>query len=255
MGEMKRRIGLAALTCMELAPPDLVSAAAAAGYDSVGLRLIPVAGQVLPAFDLPETERRLADTGVTVLDIEVFRLEAETRVADFEPVMAQARRLGASEILVHGADPDENRVAETFGRLCEMAARYRLNANLEPMPWVETSTVAKAKRVVRQSGVVLIDAIHFYRADNRLEDLKDLPVRYLQLFDARAERPSDSHELIRQARGDRFFPGEGGLDLPGLMRALPGDLPISVETPIARKIEPFERARLALEATRKLLAR
>ena len=28
--------------------------------------------------------RRLADTGVRVLDVEVFRLEGDTRVADFE---------------------------------------------------------------------------------------------------------------------------------------------------------------------------
>ena len=84
---MKRRIGLAALTCMELAPHELVTVAAEAGYDCVGLRLIPVAGQTLPAFHLAETERRLADTGLSVLDVEVFRVDASTRVADFEPVL------------------------------------------------------------------------------------------------------------------------------------------------------------------------
>ena len=86
---MKRRIGLAALTCIELAPHDLVTVAAQAGYDCAGLRLIPVAGQTLPAFDLRETERRLADTGLRVLDVEVFRVDASTRVADFEPVLEQ----------------------------------------------------------------------------------------------------------------------------------------------------------------------
>lgn len=254
---MKHRIALAALTCIELAPPDLVSAAAAAGYDCVGLRLLPVPGQVLAGFDARELERRLADSAIKVLDVEVFRLDAQTKVSAFEPTFAIAQRLGASEILVHGADPVEQRLVESFGALCDLAARYGLAANLEPMPWVDISTVAKAKRIIagarRPNGAVLVDAIHFYRADNRLEDLREAPVRYMQLCDAHPGRPTKTEELIRQARGDRLFPGEGALDLKGLMRALPDNLPISVETPIARTMDPYERARLALSATRKFL--
>lgn len=252
-----RRLGLAALTCIELAPQELVSAAAAAGYDSVGLRLIPVADQVLPRFDPRETERRLADTGIGVLDVEVFRLEPDTRVADFEPVMAAAARLRASEILVHGADPEEARLVDSFGRLCDLAARYGLAANLEPMPWVDISTVAKARRILegarRANAALLVDAIHFFRADNRLDELKGLPLRYLQFCDARAQRPSDMQEMIRQARGDRLFPGEGGLDLKGLLGALPPDLPISVEVPHAGPFSARERAQRALAATRRFL--
>ena len=254
---MKRKIALAALTCIELAPPELVSAAAAAGYDCVGLRLIPVAGQTLRPFEQRELERRLADTGVSVMDVEVFRLSPDTRIADFEPTLAIAARLRATELLVHGADPEEARLVDSFGALCDLAARYGLAANLEPMPWVDISTVAKAKRIIsgarRPNGALLVDAIHFYRADNRLADLRDAPVRYMQLCDAHPGRPTKTEELIRQARGDRLFPGEGALDLNSLVRALPDDLPISVETPIARAMDPYERARLALSATRKFL--
>ena len=254
---MKRPIALAALTCIELAPPELVSAAAAAGYDGVGLRLIPVAGQTLPPFEQRELERLLADTGISVMDVEVFRLSPEVRVADFERTLALAARLRATEILVHGADPDEARLVDSFGALCDLAARYRLGVNLEPMPWVDISTVAKAKRIIsgarRPNGALLVDAIHFYRADNRLEDLQHAPLRYMQLCDAHPGRPTKAEELIRQARGDRLFPGEGALDLKSLMRALPDNLPISVETPIARTMDPYERARLALAATRKFL--
>jgi len=60
-------------------------------------------------------------------------------------------------------------------------------------------------------------------------------------------------ELIRQARGDRLFPGEGGLDLKGLLAALPAGLPISVEIPHAKPMSPLERARRALAATQALL--
>ncbi|HXT04250.1 MAG TPA: sugar phosphate isomerase/epimerase, partial [Casimicrobiaceae bacterium] len=83
---MARAIGLAALTVLELAPPDLVSCAADAGYDHVGLRLLPATtNEVQHAMvgDTPlvrETARRLADTGVRALDIEIFRLKPDTNV-------------------------------------------------------------------------------------------------------------------------------------------------------------------------------
>jgi sugar phosphate isomerase/epimerase len=253
-----RKIGLAALTCLELAPPDLVAVAAECGYDFVGLRLIPAAaGQILPPFELRELERRLADTGMKVLDVEVFRVSPEGNVKDYEPMLAMAARLGATDILVHGADPDQARLVDNFGRLCDLCARYGLNANLEPMPWVDVSTVVNAKRVIRSSGrknaAHLPDPIHFYRADNSLEDLKDVPHRYLQFCDARRERPTEMQEMIRQARGDRLFPGEGGLDLREFLAALPAGLPMSLEIPHAGGFAPLERARRALQATRKLL--
>jgi sugar phosphate isomerase/epimerase len=239
---------------MELAPPDLVAVAAQAGYDSVGLRFIPVAGQTLPPFDVAEVERRLRDTGVRVLDLEVFRIAPETRVGDFEPALAVAQRLGASELLAHGADADFARLTDRFGALCDLAARYRLTVNLEPMPWVEVSNVAKAKRILEHTkGSLLVDAIHFFRAGDRFSEIPQ-GLRYMQLCDAPAQAPRDMQEIIRQARADRLFPGEGGLDLQGLMRALPPELPISVEIPYAKPMSPLERAQRALAATRKLLA-
>lgn len=253
---MKRKIGLAALTVLELPAAEQVLVAAQAGYTHVGLRLIPVANQVLPPFDVDEIERRLADTGVRVLDLEIFRLSPETKVADFEPALSTASRLGASELLVHGADADESRLIENFGRLCDLAARYRLVANLEPMPWVEIANVAKAKRVLdqaaRSNSALLVDAIHFFRAGDRFAEIPKR-LNYMQLCDARPERPADMQEIIRQARADRLFPGEGGLDLQGLMRALPADLPISVEIPYAKPMSPLERAQRALAATQELL--
>jgi len=260
---MKRAIGLAALTVLELAHHEQISVAAQAGYSHVGLRLVPVAGQPYEhPLDLPEVERRLADTGVRVLDVEVFRLTPDTRVEQWAGVLEISARLQATELLVHGADPDEARLIETFGRLCELAGRYGLRANLEPMPWVDVSNIASALRVLRSAGRanggLLVDAIHFFRAGDSLAELANVPreyLHYVQLCDARAERPADMQEIIRQARGDRLFPGEGGLDLRGLLGALPADLPLSLEVPVAQKMAPLERARRALAATQALLGR
>jgi sugar phosphate isomerase/epimerase len=260
---MTRAIGLAALTVLECPHDAQVRLAAQAGYSHVGLRLVPVAGQPhTHALDVPLIEHCLADTGVRVLDVEVFRLTPQTNVADWENVFALSQRLGASDILVHGADADERRLIDTFGRLCQLAGRYRLRASLEPMPWVDVSNVASALRVLRGAGQansgLLVDAIHFFRAGDSLAELKQVPSEYLhyaQLCDARAETPGDMQEIIRQARGDRLFPGEGGLDLRGLLGALPADLALSLEVPIAQSMPALERAQRLLAATKAILAR
>ena len=88
--------------------------------------------------------------------------------------------------------------------------------------------------------------------ENSFDDLKGAALRYMQLCDAKPGRPADMQEIIRQARGDRLLPGEGALDLRGLLRALPADLPISVEIPCAQPMPPLERARKALQATWRL---
>jgi sugar phosphate isomerase/epimerase len=258
---MTRAIGLAALTVLELPHHEQVSVAAEAGYSQVGLRLVPVAGQPYQyPLELPEVERRLADTGVRVLDVEVFRLTPETRVEEWAGVLEISARLKATELLVHGADADEARLIDTFGRLCDLAAGYGLAANIEPMPWVDVSNIAQALRVLRSAGRInsglLVDAIHFFRAGDSLAELAKVPreyLRYAQFCDARAERPVDMQEIIRQARSDRLFPGEGGLDLAGLLRTLPAELPLSLEIPCAKPMPALERARRALAATKAML--
>jgi len=125
------------------------------------------------------------------------------------------------------------------------------------MPWVEVSNVAKAQRVVsavkKENAAVLVDAIHFFRAGDRFEALKGLKLNYAQLCDAPAERPTDMQEIIRQARSDRLPPGEGGLDLSGLIESLPKNIPVSLEVPLARSLTPLEKAKLVHRSALKVL--
>lgn len=264
-----RPLALAALSVLELTPPEMVSCAAEAGFSHVGLRLLP-ATPTEPQHDMVgdtplvrETLRRLADTGMQVWDIEILRLKPETRVADFLAVLETGARLGASNVLVAGNDPEPARLADNFGRLCDLAAPLGLAINMEPMPWTDLRNLKEAAELLdtvqRANAGVLIDAIHFDRAGCRLDEIAALPqgcLHYAQLCDAPAEQPRDLDELLLQARAERLPPGEGGLKLVELLRALPAGLPLGIEVPqqeLARSVGAVERVRRLKAATERLL--
>jgi len=266
---MTRRISLAALTVLELTPPDMVSCAAEAGFSHVGIRLIP-ATPTEPQYDivgdtplLREVERRLADTGVRVLDVEIFRIKPDTRVIDYEAAIATAARLGARELLVAGNDPDEARLIDTFGAFCDLADRYGLGAGLEFMPWTDTKDLQQAARVVervgRHNAGVLIDPFHLSRSRSRIEDIATIPasrLHFMQFCDVPAAIPPTMDAILAEARAERLFPGQGGVDLLSLLRAVPRDMPLSIEVPthaLAQTAPATERARRALAATRRVL--
>jgi sugar phosphate isomerase/epimerase len=267
---MAHRIGLAALTVLELSPPDMVSCAAEAGFESLGLRLIPpTADEVQHPMvgDTPlvrETARRIAATGVPVLDIELFRLRPETNVNDYRSAVETGARLGAREVLLAGNDPDEARLTDRFAAFCDLAHEYGMGANLEPMPWTDVKDFAQGVRIVaaaaRDNGGVVIDPIHFDRGLSMPDEIAKAPrafLRYMQFCDAPAARPTDTETLLLQARAERLMPGDGGLDLRGILRAVPPDLPLALEIPmrtLTQSMSALERTKQMVAKTRRLLA-
>lgn len=267
---MSRPISLAALTVLELAPPDMVTCAFEAGYSHVGIRLI-AATPTEPQYDivrdtpmLREVEARLNDTGIKVLDVEIFRIKPDTQVADYEAAIATASRLGASDVLVAGNDPEEARQIDTFAAFCDLAQRYGLRASLEFMPWTDAKDLTQAARIVeragRQNAGVLIDPFHLSRSRSRIQDIASIPpsqLHFMQFCDVPASIPPTMDEILAEARAERLFPGDGQVDLVGLLRAVPKDIPLSVEVPthaLARTTGATERARLALAGARRVLA-
>ncbi|BAN25288.1 sugar phosphate isomerase/epimerase family protein [Caballeronia insecticola] len=261
----RRKLSLSALTVLELTPPQMVECAAQAGYDFVGLRLLPatdteVRHEIVGATPLKrETLAALRDTGIGVLDAEILRLKPDTDVAAYEPMLATAAELGARYVLVAGNDPDEARTAERLAQLCDLAKPYGLAPSLEPMPWTDAKDIVQGARIVKAAGRantgLIVDPIHFDRAGSSTQQLRELPREwfgYVQFCDAPAERPADLHTLLYQARAERMIPGEGGLDLAGILRALPDDLPVSLEVPMnewAKTADALTRAKRLREAT------
>lgn len=267
---MQRMYSLAYLSSQPLPPPDALTLAANLGYQAIGVRIQPaVAGGdfsplITSAPLVRETQHRIRATGVAVFDVEIVRLAPDFRVEAFQPFLGVCAALGARAILVAGDDPDEARLIDSYAAFCEVAATYGLTADLEFMPWTQVPDCQSATRIVsaaRQANSrILVDALHFARSSTTLGDVAAIPrdrLGYAQLCDAPAEIPARLEDRLHTARSARHLPGEGGIDLVGLIEQLPPDLPISVEIPnteqvAARGIEAW--CRDALVATKAVVA-
>jgi sugar phosphate isomerase/epimerase len=263
-------LSLSYYTVPELTPEETVTVAAAAGCRHVGLRLL--GGQPgrdpMPIMTDPtirrETLSRLADTGLSVLDANTARLIPETDTAAFEPFLALAAEFGARHVLASGDDPDEGRLIANFAHLAAAAQRYGLTVDIEFVPWFGVNDLTVAARVVRAVGAlnlgIAVDALHFDRSASRCDELASLPAtwfRYAQICDAPAGGRRDREALIHAAVKERLFPGEGAIDLIGLLHALPPGIPLALEIPterLARSVGALDRVCRAVTATRRVLA-
>jgi sugar phosphate isomerase/epimerase len=111
----------------------------------------------------------------------------------------------------------------------------------------------------RSEARVLVDTIHVDRSGGTPGDIRSVPgelIAYAQICDAHGPRPRDFETMIFQARNERAFPGEGDLDLRAMTRALPPDIPLSLEAPtkqLAESLSALERARRGRAAVASLL--
>ena len=254
-GGGRRETGLEHLTLLDLAPPDLVTVAAAAGFSAVGLRISPVTGGE-PAWPmepgspmLADTVRRCADTGVVVLDAEAIHADGD--LAGCEPAIEAAAALGARYLTVLCDEADLDRFADRFATLTQMARPYRVRPVVEFMAFRPLRRLADAVGIVRRSdgGGLLLDTLHLQRCGTTPGELAAIDpalLSYLQICDAPAAPGPDP---VSEARTARLLPGEGELPLAAMLDALPGLLPVSVEAPsAAAREDPARYARAARRA-------
>jgi len=263
-------LSLAHLTVLEASPTQLTILAARAGYAFVGLRLIPVTPSETPwplissRAMLRETKRALADNGVGVLDVELVRLTPDLDVADLEGLLETAAELGARHVLTQVHDGDFVRAGEKYAALCDRAVGFGLTCDLEFLPWTDMRDVGDAmtflNAVNHDHGGLCIDTLHLARSGSPPEIIDAIPPRWLhfaQICDAPAKAPQTREGLIEAARGERLWPGQGGLPLRAVIERLPPGAPLALEIPnreLALKMPAEARVRGAAEAARALLA-
>lgn len=261
---MSYRFSLAYLTVMDVQPPEAVQIAAATGYQHVGLRLWPAGTEAaFPIFTNKQvyqaTQQALKDTGVTVADIEIIRLNAQFQADHTRPFLESGAGLGAKNILVAGDDPDLQRCADKFAEFCQLAAEYGMTADLEFMPWTQVPNLNAALQVIKQAqqpnAGLLIDALHFARSATSLAEIAAVDpklIHYVQFCDAPADYEHTTAALIHTARAERLMMGDGEIDLLGLLKALPQDLVLSLEIPQQERSKTVTAKQRAAEAILKM---
>lgn len=240
-----RRLSVAHLTALHLAPPALIEASAEAGFDAVGLRLIQVTptSPGYPLMDDPAmmraTKAALAATGISVDDIEFVKITPEIDLAALNPVLDAGAELGARHVIAAPYDDDLTRLADRLAAIHAAACARGMSAVLEFFPWTVVPDLAACRAMVEAAGPgvgILVDSLHFDRSASSLRDLAAVPAERLpfaHLCDAPVAPPYTTNELLHAAREDRLAPGDGDIDLGAFLSALPPDLPLGLEIPLS----------------------
>lgn len=264
-------LSLAPLTVLPASPLEQIDAAHAAGFDAIGLRLQPVLPTDVDVMGnaalLRDIGRRLAATGLKVLDIEVFRIGPRTDIGSMLPAMEFASGLGAkymlctSVLVAEHQACEEPRTVEKFAELCEAGARLGIKPMLEFMIYRSIGTIDDALRMVKlvqhPNVGICVDALHLSRSGGNPDSLRKVDpglLCYAQICDAPAALPPAT-QIPVEARSHRLYPGEGALPLLELLDALPPGIPLSVEAPASHcaHLSTVQRAHAVARCTRKLL--
>ncbi|HEY7274298.1 MAG TPA: TIM barrel protein [Actinoplanes sp.] len=275
-----RPVGVGHLTILDVAPPEWVQLAHAAGFEAVGIRI----GVASPAEEpwpmeigspmLAETLARMDDTGTVVQDVEIVVITPDTRAETFDGLFEVGARLGARFLNVMVTDTDVGRAHDTFAALCARARPYGLRPCMEGISYTAVRDLETAYQVLEGSGGgLIVDPLHIQRSGDDITDLRRVDpsaLGYLQLCDGpravpeslrvpgRLPRGQSAGDDVRQleSRAGRLLPGEGDIPVADFAAALPADLPVSVEAPnraLLADLGPEGFLRRAREAAARVL--
>jgi sugar phosphate isomerase/epimerase len=240
---MMTRLTLAHLTA-SATPAETITAAAAAGFDAVGIRICgrrpgnAYAGAVLgDAAGVRHLRTLLAETGIPLSNVSAYQFYPEVTWDHLASVVDITAELGGGIIVANGFDPDLGRFSDLLAQYAEAAAPLGIRIALEFMPYSQIPTVAAALDMVRRCAApnlgLLADSLHLDRSGGTAADLAVVPpslISFAQVCDAmRLREPLPPDALMREARTSRLPLGDGELPLFAFMDALPPDTEIEYE--------------------------
>ena len=240
MTQNSPQVGLAQLSLVGTAPPQLVRIAAEAGFDFIGARVRPVT-KTERVYDLQpgsamlaETLRAVKDTGVGIKDIEFLLLDGTDQRTAWREMMQAGEALGASSLTVAASLTDEDRLAEILGLMAGDGAEHGIVPTLEVISYQAVNSLPQAAELARISGCKIVaDTLHLSRVGTTDAQLREHAalIPMLQLCDGPAQAPVDREGLVHESRAERGVPGDGEFRLAEMVAALPEGLPLSVEAP------------------------
>lgn len=238
---------------------DRLAPVAAAGFTALSLMPGDVWALEAAGMTAPEIAARIADAGLRVAEMDCTAcwmprqhtqgdggdLSLLLRGLTAQKVVDTAARIGAASVVavdLCSTPPSLDEAAEGFAQLCDYAAQHGLRAHIEFLPVGGIRTLAQGWAIVSAAGCgnggLTIDAWHFFRSGSTLEELAQIPgdrIHTVQLCDAPATPQPDLWTELMTAR---LLPGEGDLDVAGLVRtldAIGSTAPIGVEVFNARQ--------------------
>jgi sugar phosphate isomerase/epimerase len=209
---------------------DRVEAAAAAGFDGIGLRAENFWDAASAGLDGVAMSEIARDAGVQILEVEYItawgtaadRDDAQRRKEETVFTMARAFGVGHLNTGIIEKLPIET-IVEAFAELCDRAGDD-LTIALEFMPYSGVPDLATAWRVLREANrtnsALIVDVWHWARAGMMATDLDLIPadrIVSVQLCDV-LRTPMEP--MRSESLGHRLPPGDGHGDAVGLVRAL-----------------------------------
>ena len=254
---MARKFSLAYLTIPGVDPVSQIKIAKEAGYDFVSLRTIPMHLPGEPEF-LPQKDPALFDAiqkalkeyDMPLMDIELARIRPDLDIEEYRPAFEAAAKLGATDVLGSVWSRDKAWYTDAAGKVADYAAEFGLKFNIEFLPWAGVRNLQEDITLVDKLGrdnvYVMVDTLHAGRAGVTAEELARTPRKYfnfIHLCDGPAGPDGDpvldnikDDLMLYTAREARFYPGEGVMDIAGMVKAMP-DIPLSIELPNLKEIE------------------
>lgn len=244
---MTRKFSLAYLTIPGTNPVDQIRIAAEAGYDFVSLRPIPMHLPNEPLFQFDkdpqlfkDIKHALSEYNIQLMDVELARVREDLDINEYESAFSAAVELGATDVLSSIWTKDKEYAFENFAKICDMAAKYSLRVNLEFVTFSGVPTLDSAIEVIdmvkRSNAYITVDTLHAHRSlvtPDNMSKVERSKFGFIHLCDGPKPIPSmEDPSMIGVAREGRLYPGEGGIDLKGMLLALPAN-PISIELPNA----------------------
>jgi sugar phosphate isomerase/epimerase len=107
---------------------------------------------------------------------------------------------------------------------------------------------------------ILVDTLHFNRSASRFDQLDRIPAArlpFVHVSDAPVRESYTTKELLHAARVERLPPGEGGIDIKGILSHMPRGIPMALEVPMTSRsaVEGAEAVALRVrKAAEQLLA-
>jgi sugar phosphate isomerase/epimerase len=240
-------------------------AAARSGFAAIGAHHDDLAFAREHRVDLEREAAAVEEIGVPVVEVGfLHRWAGPEAGAERRELFELAGRLGARRInagLWEGPGPPG--LATAFAELCRAAEDEGLEVALEFFPFGAIPTPAAALEVIeaadRPNARMLFDAWHFHRAGAHWDHLSALwsgLVSCLQISDAAPDAAEDVGEESRHAR---LLPGEGVIDLRGLLAELrrEGQRPAVAVEVLSDRLDaegPYKAAEMAIRAGRQALA-